>query len=462
MVLNIVVVLSVVGFPVLMSGAPTPGTKLWQMGSSDFGQPASAPALAPDGTIYFAAALSGASRSSLYALTPEGQPLWGWTPNRVYQSTFCIASDGTVYFGTEPGELWSLSPSGQTNWMFKSGLLYSSFPASSPAVAADGTVYFKAFNGSDQRLYSLNPLGQTNWTVALAKTRDNPGMQISSPVIGPDGSIYVTSAATNLHCVSPEGFTNWVRNIGRLSYSSPAIAEDGSIYLGDDAGYISSYDAAGNLRWRYLSPGFVESSPAIASDGSIYVGYYRPGTGGLLALDKNGGKLWSWDKGNGVSSSPVLDQDGNIYFTEFTSGYLRVLNSSGSNIWSFPIGTAACGCSPVISPEGVVYVANGTKLFAIWGGKAPMRGAWPGFRGSAQHSARATQRGLRISPLKQDQTVDLSLTLEVGKAYSLRSSTNLSQWSDFLTLTATNWKMVVNVQATNAPGQFFRLATTLD
>lgn len=62
--------------------------------------------------------------------------------------------------------------------------LIGDFVYSSPAIAADGTIYV---GSSDDHLYALNPNGTLRW-------RYPTGGEIwSSPAIGPDGTIYVGS-----------------------------------------------------------------------------------------------------------------------------------------------------------------------------------------------------------------------------------------------------------------------------
>ena len=95
------------------------------------------PALSPDGsTIY-----DGADDGYLYAsYTLSGTLKWRspWTYGGV-QSSPAIGRDGTIYVGTQYGNLWALNPAdGTLKWNY-----YTTLSAwSAPAIGADDTIYF--------------------------------------------------------------------------------------------------------------------------------------------------------------------------------------------------------------------------------------------------------------------------------------------------------------------------------
>lgn len=216
----------------------------------------------------------------------------------------------------------------------------------------------------------------------------------------------------------------------------------------------------GRLKWRHRisapSFAFVESSPALDANGCLYVGMYSP-NGGLVALSPAGEQRWLANLGYGISSSPALDAAGNIYFTELTSGRLRAMDQSGSNIWSFSIGSDPSFSSPVISPDGVIYVANGKKLFAIYGGSPPLRSAWPMFRGGPRHTARALQRGIQCGRPQSNGTISLAVFTEVGLTYCVQTSSNTLDWVEASTYTSTNWSTTITLPMEAGSQHFFRL-----
>lgn len=133
---------------------------------------------------------------------------------------------------------------------------------SSPAIGSDGTIYVGSEDGN---LYAINPDGTLKWSYwAIVGP-------FSSPGIGSDGTI-----VDNLGAINPNGTLKWSYDSWFYASSSPAIGSDGTIYIGS---YVSGEDCNlyainpdGSLKWRYLTGGYIGSSPVIGSDGTIYVG----------------------------------------------------------------------------------------------------------------------------------------------------------------------------------------------
>jgi len=134
---------------------------------------------------------------------------------------------------------------------------------SSPAIASDGTIYI----GSDDRyLYAINPNGTLKW-----KFKTGNGIY-SSPAIASDGTIYIGSWDHYLYAINPDGTLKWKFKTGNGIYSSPAIASDGTIYIGSWDHYLYAINPDRTLKWEFETGDGIYSSPAIASDGTIYIG----------------------------------------------------------------------------------------------------------------------------------------------------------------------------------------------
>ncbi|MEK7368108.1 MAG: PQQ-binding-like beta-propeller repeat protein, partial [Planctomycetota bacterium] len=94
---------------------------------------------------------------------------------------------------------------------------------SSPAVDRDGTVYVGSEDGN---LYAVTADGGKKWAF-----RAKEGIT-SSPAIGSDGTIYVGSRDKRLYAVNNDGTLRWAyETVGKI-FSSPALASDGTIYMG--------------------------------------------------------------------------------------------------------------------------------------------------------------------------------------------------------------------------------------
>lgn len=278
-------------------------------------QISSCPAVAPDGSVYV-----GSDDSVVYALNgATGAPKWKFPTGDRVASSPAIGSDGTVYIGSDDKNLYALNgATGALKWAFPTGFAVDS----GPAIGPDGTVYI----GSD-KVYALDPAsGAVKWSFKTG------GLFIfSAPVLDAAGVLYVVSAdggsavpgSVSDHSTdgiyalsSATGAKLWFQP--GLEISTPAIGSNGSIYVGASDGVYSLNAASGAVIWKYKTSGPVFSSPAVSADETVYVGSYD---GNLFALNGAAGALlWSYKTGN-TSSSPAIGADGSIYIGGFDSVY---------------------------------------------------------------------------------------------------------------------------------------------
>lgn len=342
-------------------------------------------------------------------------------------SSAAVGPDGTIYVGvelnTQPGRgrVFALNPDASVKWQFDA----PEWVDSSPAVSADGTVYFGCWNG---KLYARDAAtGARKWEFTAGT------YILSSPAIGPDGTVYFGGGDSALHAVSPSGVAKWSYTTGSLFVeSSPAIAADGTIYFGANDRYVYALDSSGTLKWRVATEGQVSSSPAVGVDGTVYIGSLD---GRLYAISPTGVVLWTFRTGGQILASPVLGADGTIYIGSEDSNFYAVL-PDGSLRWSVPVGgpilssaavrgdgTIIFGSydtriralfpdtgltkwayktgdpvesAPVIAADGTIYVGSlDGKLYAFNGSGAPASNysRWPMFRRDSVHSGRAAVVG---------------------------------------------------------------------
>jgi outer membrane protein assembly factor BamB len=130
-----------------------------------------APVIAADGTIYV---ISSWAYRPLYAVDPEGRVKWKFNtaPGHPASVPPTLASDGTIYLGSDNGMLLAIGPDGNLKWQTSGAV---------PIIDGAGTLYFI----SSQKLFALNPNGSQKW-VADFKYR-----YMERPVIGANGIIYM-------------------------------------------------------------------------------------------------------------------------------------------------------------------------------------------------------------------------------------------------------------------------------
>jgi len=384
------------------------GALLW---SAAIGSPAteySSPTIGADGTIYIGTAACPGCDSGpayFYALNPDGTQKWAvpFAINEIGDAA-AIGSDGTIYISA--GKLYALNPAdGTQKWAFATA---APMNISSPAIGADGTIYVG--NGSftvPHGLYAVNPDGTQKWSFPTGDPTNawGDGGVASSPAIGADGTIYfgVGNMDSSNHVIGGHFYAltdggqstvtqKWAFATGGEVWSSPAIGTDGTIYFGDVVysispdeiigGHLYALNPDGTQKWVFPTAGSVTSAPAIGADGTIYFGDDEvvPSTGAYLpshlyALTDGGQgtvtEKWAFQTGASVYSAPAIGADGAIYFGSF-DGNLYALTDNGTSYtkkWAYQTGFMIYS-SPAITADGDILIFPMTQSPAI-GAAAP-------------------------------------------------------------------------------------------
>jgi len=82
-------------------------------------------------------------------------------------------------------------------------------------------------------------------------------------------------------------------------------------------------------------------------------------------------ETFSWDDPyeyyNGGSGIPAVGRDGTVYFSFSNTNRTNAVSANGSLLWAFEMGTARSDdLAPAVSDEGIVHIAAGGCLFALW------------------------------------------------------------------------------------------------
>jgi len=323
-----------------ISTADNPGTEKWRYQTlGDGGTIESGAIVDNNGIIYFG---TMGGNQNIYALYPNGTKKWSWhTPGPGFiWCTPAIAENGTRYFADWTGNLFALNQNGSVQWsLYRSGEFHSS-----PAIGDDGTIYLGHSGGC---LYAINPNGVEKWHYET-------GYYVTSdPAVGEDGTIYVGSADDYLYALYPNGTLRWRYPTGGVIKGHPSIAPDGTIYVPSFDGYLYALNPNGTLKWRASTGSEVAAAlAAVASDGTLYVG-----TEQLRAFYPNGTLKWVVDVGGDIyGTSPAISADGTIYVSAGVS--LVAVNPDGTIKWKKLISNVAVLSSPCISEDGSIYVGS--------------------------------------------------------------------------------------------------------
>jgi len=313
------------------------GTEKWRYQTGQW--MTSAPAIGSDGTIFF-----GSTDTYIYAVNPNGTLRWRYKTGDYVMGSASIAADGTVYIASWDGYLYALNPhNGSLVWRCRIG----DGSKVNPSIGPDGTIYI---GGKD--LYAILPNGTLRWTFVLDS---NSFVTWSSPAISADGIIYF---GTNIGdgqggdfiAVNPNGTERWRQRIANWWVdSSPAIGEDGTVYIG------CVYE--GGIGYLYA----FGRGPLIADAHGPYTGYYD--TAINFAGDAFGGippYSYHWDFGDGSFSNQQNPNHNYTSVGNFTAT-LTVTDSEGNQ----SSDTASVSVTYKLPSVSITKPKNGIYLFNI-------------------------------------------------------------------------------------------------
>jgi len=301
------------------------GTTKWTYATTGTFDTSSA-AIGPDGTIY-----AGALDGNFYAFTPAGTVKWTYlVPNSVAgggtAAVACspaVAADGTIYFKDSASTLYALSPTGVVKW--RATVPGESYVA--PTIASDGTIYIGSDDGAGGgMLYAFTSTGSTKWTF-------NAGNGVyTAPAIDGSGNVYFSTLGGVVYSLSAAGQQLWsYASSGGIS-SAPTLGTNGALYFGSYDHHVYAMSmSTGAVLWTYLLGAQVRaSSPVIDGNGVVYVGCYD---GFIYALNPNGTLNQTLATGNLVRSSPAI------------FGTTLFVGSADCQLYAFDLGASASGSS---------------------------------------------------------------------------------------------------------------------
>ena len=299
------------------------------------------------GVTYYICVDSSSGSGSQFTLSIDDSE-WQYVTNDPVNTTPAVAADGTLYFGDEIGFVHAVNPNGTRRWRYAGTT--GGFPTGAIAVATDGTVYC----GDDAGfVYALNPTGTLKWKYTVG------GIVGTAPAISADGTIFAKSDNGQLFALNPDGTLKWKFAVPGATYTSPTIALDGTIYLASDDNGLYALNPDGTKKWRTELGSTTYASPAIGADGTLYLGNYD---GRFFALRPDGTERWHFDSGSLLSCSAALDDRGYVYFGSYDTKLYALDTVTGAKKWEFATGDTIRGTCPVIADDGAIYIGSSDGL----------------------------------------------------------------------------------------------------
>ena len=395
----IVLTVALYAHPTFANQTPA-GDELWSFAIED--GTASSPAIAPDGTIYV-----GSDEGNIHAIHPDGSRKWVFETDEPVGSP-AIGPQGAIYAGSEDGILYAINRDGTEKWRFETAGPVSS----APAIGPDGTIYIGTggFRGP-YLLHAIRPNGTEKWAL------ETSGAITSSPAMGADGTIHVGSDDGTLTAIRPDGTRSWTFEAESGITSSPAIDVNGTIYVGSDRGNLYAVYPDGTQKWAFSTGDSIESSPAIGAKGTIYVG---SNDSKLYAINPNGTQKWTFGTAADVSSSPALGADGTVYVGSFDKR-LYAIRPDGTEKWAFK-RRGIVDSAPVIGTDGTVYVSVGApedKVYAVSGTSGGLGDTpWPMFGHDRRHTGFIPTRSFNAAFTADPSRGQVPLTVRFNAASS--------------------------------------------
>ena len=305
---------------------------------------------------------TGASASATTSITiaEPGTLKWHYDTGIRVQSSPAIDADGTVYFGGKDGNLYALNPQdGSLKWSFATGGAIDT----PPTIDADGTVYF---GSNDDNIYAVSAPTDGSQSGVQKWYYEDAGLEFSehtSVSIAADGTLYYGSRDNLLYALDPNGSEQWSYPTGSQIMAAPAISSTGTIYFGSGDRIIyainppSDGGSTGELNWSYAanSSFLTWTSPAIGADGNIYNGSQGEY---LNAVNSGGTFQWSYKADDDIRTSPAIAADGTVYFGS-RDDYLYAFDPDNSSTYKWRYQTGGnIDSSPAIGADGAVYFGS--------------------------------------------------------------------------------------------------------
>lgn len=338
-------------------------------------------AVGHDGTIYFTShgqSTQSESNTYLQAITPDGELKWSLKfQMTVYEALPVVGDNGDIYLTQKDGTLYAVGSDGEINWYQDVGgeLEYS------PAITETGNLVMVGM----QMFYLVDPQGN----LIVQKNLWEPVR--SAPSVSPDGHIYLItfhnpSGNSRLRALDENGDTIWAFNWSGEVDSNISVDSNGTAYFSSrdpiDATLdlcINAVSSEGELKWRFYTEGRIRSVPVVSEDGSIYFGTSEKR---VFALSPEGVELWHVNIGGGIYNAAAIGASGLIY-VQTARDRLYAIQPNGIASWEISTRSGYYGYSPLMGPDGKLYLSGEGKIIAI--GKLedePAAGEWPFARGS--------------------------------------------------------------------------------
>jgi large repetitive protein len=280
----------------LFAANPADGSFSWSTVVTD-GKKFTSPSIGPDGSVF-----AGSEDGRVYAFDRHGIPQWSFAACGPVLFSPVIGTGGTLYAVSEDS-LYARGPDGRRKWTVGTESAVSGMPA----LASDGTVYFgteKNLRDNRSALVAIRPDGSMRFVY-----REFAVGISNSPVLSPDGStLYYGDSYGGLSALNAQNgvFIKGasLNNSSTPTVSTPAIGSDGTIYIGSGNQFYYGLGPDLQVRWMRMS-GYAVASPALTSDSTMMLACGRL-TAVWTGSPGTAPNVWSKTKGDAGNTGSLL------------------------------------------------------------------------------------------------------------------------------------------------------------
>ena len=226
------------------------------------------------------------------------------------------------------------------------------FAATSPGIAADGTIY----SGAVQKVV-IATFDGIGWTAQAASETPH---YTGSPAFRTNQILLSTSAATLDTYATPIAAAPTTIQIATLGtvISAPTIAADGTAVVTTDDRHAIALRPDGSVRWTVSLPDQATSPPTHGAGDLIYIGTL---SGDVLALNlDDGATLWDYNAGAPIRGPLAPGCDGVLYAA--TDGAIVALVTDAKGLANSPWPRAAHDVRGTGDSRHPLRAADGTCL----------------------------------------------------------------------------------------------------
>jgi outer membrane protein assembly factor BamB len=295
-----------------------------------------------------------------------------------------LSDDGShLYFSDWGAGLVCLDArSGEPKWTWEVG------GGVTPVVGPQGIIY-TVDGGYLCRVHDYGDWAEGEWWRALPEPYDYTPTGV---VVGRNGVAYATGYDEErdrsvLVAVDTEGTVLWQDSTHLHTCGAAVIDGRDRILVTNEYGLVC-FNPDGTLAWSQPTVDLCTGSTVIGMDDQVIITSFG---GWIMAYDSTGRQLWTSALDIGAGNTPCVAQDSTIIACDPEGDYVCCIGNDGQTRWEFSIWDSLDirdarlrrpegedGPSPVIGPNGDLYVACTDGLFCLaTGGLKMANTAWP-------------------------------------------------------------------------------------